>query len=151
LDKKRGERVVERVVERGRVAVGWERDGHNRLLRKGPSCPSRSKVHGMRQYPLVRMALETWPVGILLRLRLVLACLVMLNNRERVRRDRLWQLEGGEEVEEWGASAEMEVKLRRRWAPGRAVEPATSRIPTSVRRIEGCPGRRPVGSYATSE
>jgi hypothetical protein len=40
---------------------------------------------------------------------------------------------------------------RRRWVTGRAVEPATSRIPTSAGRRKGRPGRRRVGSHATSE
>jgi hypothetical protein len=41
LDRER----IERVVERGRVAVGWEPGGQKRLLKKGPSCPPGSKVH----------------------------------------------------------------------------------------------------------
>jgi hypothetical protein len=45
LDRER----IERVVERGRVAVGWEPCGQKMLLKKGPSCPPGSKVHGMRQ------------------------------------------------------------------------------------------------------
>jgi hypothetical protein len=55
LDRER----IERVVERGRVAVGWEPCGQKMLLKKGPSCPPGSKVHGMRQYPLSRMAVVT--------------------------------------------------------------------------------------------
>jgi hypothetical protein len=33
----------------GGVAVGWELCGQKMLLKKGPSCPPGSKVHGMRQ------------------------------------------------------------------------------------------------------
>jgi hypothetical protein len=46
---------------------------------------------------------------------------------------------------------EMEVKLISRWVTGRAVEPSRSRIPTLAGPRVGCPGRKLVGSHATSE